>query len=279
MAARRNSHTATLLPNGKVLVAGGYDSDSGSILASAELYTPDTGGPNAPDFVVTGITLTPASPGINAPFTALVTVKNQGISAGDGGTLVIWTNQSTVPLCGAVGNKSVAVGTLATGTSKTLAVAGLTVGSAGTKVLRVFVDGTCATPESNEGNNQLTTTYRVHGPQPDFVVSAVTLNPATPTANSYFTATVTVTNQGTAAADAGYLDVWADQANAQPCGAEGDAWAAVGSLAAGASKPVAVKLLAGTAGAKTLRAFVDSWCGTPESNEDNNQPTTGYTVK
>src|SRR6267143_974733 len=40
-SARRN-HTATLLPNGKVLVAGGFD-NSGNGLASAELYDPASG--------------------------------------------------------------------------------------------------------------------------------------------------------------------------------------------------------------------------------------------
>ena len=41
LATARYDHTATLLPNGKVLVAGGFD--SGSLLASAELYDPASG--------------------------------------------------------------------------------------------------------------------------------------------------------------------------------------------------------------------------------------------
>ena len=41
LATARDCHTATLLPNGKVLVAGGYDSSG--YLASAELYDPASG--------------------------------------------------------------------------------------------------------------------------------------------------------------------------------------------------------------------------------------------
>src|ERR1700722_4769789 len=41
MATARGGHTATLLSNGKVLVAGGYN--AGTFIATAELYDPATG--------------------------------------------------------------------------------------------------------------------------------------------------------------------------------------------------------------------------------------------
>jgi hypothetical protein len=41
MVVARTSHTATLLPNGQVLVSGGYNNDG--ILSSSELYDPDLG--------------------------------------------------------------------------------------------------------------------------------------------------------------------------------------------------------------------------------------------
>src|ERR1035437_8921900 len=41
LTTARQQHTATLLPSGKVLVAGGYNGSSG-VLASAELYDPTT---------------------------------------------------------------------------------------------------------------------------------------------------------------------------------------------------------------------------------------------
>jgi hypothetical protein len=54
MAAARFGHTATLLKNGRVLIAGGTDSYSDSPLATTEIYDPVTG-----HFVPTGSMATP----------------------------------------------------------------------------------------------------------------------------------------------------------------------------------------------------------------------------
>lgn len=113
---------------------------------------------------------------------------------------------------------------------------------------------------------------------PDFRVTGILLTPASPAANSTFTAKVTVKNQGKVAGDGGYLDVWAHQPTAQACGAQGE-WAVIGKLAAGASKTLTLTLRSKGRGAKTLRTFVDSWCETAEANEANNQSVKAYTVK
>ena len=99
-------------------------------------------------------------------------------------------------------------------------------------------------------------------------------------AGGTFTAEVTVKNQGTASGDGGYLDVWNDQPAAQTCPAEWERlWPPSDTLAAGASKTLTFTgLRSGAAGTKTFRAFVDSYCQTPETNETNNQAVKSYSV-
>jgi hypothetical protein len=113
----------------------------------------------------------------------------------------------------------------------------------------------------------------------DIKVTAMTLTPASPAANSTFSAKITVKNQGTATANGGYLDVWTNQSTIQKCSASSEKRIEIGSLAAGASKTLTVNLSVKSAGSKTLRAFADSRCQLPETDETNNQMTKKYTVK
>jgi hypothetical protein len=113
----------------------------------------------------------------------------------------------------------------------------------------------------------------------DIIVTAIELTPESPSADSGFGAAITVRNQGTVTANAGYLDVWAQQPTAQTCGASSEEWIEIGSLAAGASKTLIVNLRSSGAGIKTVRAFADSWCQIPEADDTNNQFTKTYTVK
>jgi hypothetical protein len=53
LATARYAHTATMLPNGKVLVVGGYNS-SGTAIGSGELYDPQTGTWSATGGLATG---------------------------------------------------------------------------------------------------------------------------------------------------------------------------------------------------------------------------------
>ena len=234
---------------------------------------------NKADFVITGITLSPGSPTAGGTFSAQVTVKNQGMALGNGGRLDIWTDQASAPACGATGDQQVSVGTLGAEESRTFTFNSLGAGTAGTKTFRAFVDSSCQTLESVEGNNQNSQSYTVSPvDQPDLVVTGITLNPTSPTANETFSAQVTVKNQGTVTGNGGRLDIWSDQASAQTCGATGNQNRIVGTLGAGESRIFTFSNLGtGAAGTKTFRAFVDSLCQTTESSEGNNQTSLSYT--
>jgi len=237
-------------------------------------------GTSLPEFVVTSISLSPSAPAPGQAFTAYVTVKNQGAAAGNGGWLDVWANQPSSQSCGADGNTWTSVGVLTANQSKTFTFS-LTAGSAGSQTFRAFVDSACQTTESNEGNNQSTLAYNAVQPSqlPDFLVTSISLSPASPQAGQTFTASVTVKNQGAGAGAGGWLDVWANQASAPSCGTDGNTWASVGALSAGQSKTFTLTLTAAaTGGGYTFRAFVDSYCQTTESNDGNNQTTLGYTV-
>ena len=232
-----------------------------------------------PDFVVTGISLNPASPAAGQSFTANVTVKNQGAAAGNGGWLDVWANKSSAVSCGTDGNNWASIGTLTAGQSKTYYVTLTAPASGGSYTLRAFADSYCQTTESNDSNNQTTFDYTVGAAAspPDFLVTSVTFNPATPVGGQPFTAYVTVKNEGAGLGNAGWLSVWVNQPSAQSCGANGDQNQSVGTLAAGQSVTKTFNLTTPASGAPwTFRAFADSGCQTAETSDANNQTTVSY---
>ncbi|NCC52975.1 MAG: choice-of-anchor D domain-containing protein, partial [Spartobacteria bacterium] len=99
-------------------------------------------------------------------FSAFITVSNAGESAGDAGLLSLWLNQPSQVVCGAVGDVSQPVGILTAGQSTQVVLSGIALGTAGTNVLRAFIDSECVSAESNEVNNQATYDYIVLNPVP-----------------------------------------------------------------------------------------------------------------
>ncbi len=121
---------------------------------------------------------------------------------------------------------------------------------------------------------------------------------------------ITVKNRGTETGNPGLLRVWANQPQTQgcaapghadislaslaagairtvritlpagtACGAAGDAALSVGTLDAGASRTLTLDgLPAGTAAAKSLRAFIDTAGVSAEAFDSNNQRAKPYTV-
>lgn len=110
-------------------------------------------------------------------FTATVTVSNRGCNAADAGTLTVWVNMATQMACGASGDSSQAVGSLAGGQSLQLVFSGLDVGtSVGVRTFRAFVDSACVETEDYDDNNQATKDYRVIDPVDQYFVAQAHTN-------------------------------------------------------------------------------------------------------
>lgn len=79
-------------------------------------------------------------------------------------------------------------------------------------------------------------------PLPDFVVESIVVGPETIVQGRPLAVTAVVRNQGSAAGDARYLDVWYRWTNGVPpvVGDVGDSWASVGRLGPGESRTVVV---------------------------------------
>ncbi|MFJ5807964.1 discoidin domain-containing protein [Streptomyces sp. NPDC093093] len=183
----------------------------GSRIADVQLrFTSNTGSGNGqiaefqvigvpapnPDLEITGLGATPATPVESDPVTLTATVKNSG-PAPAAATAVTFRLGGTT-----VGTASVPA--LAAGATATVG-AGIGARDAGTYPLGAVVDEANTVIEQNDTNNTFTGTPLVVRPvdSSDLVASAVTWSPGSPSAGQSVNFTVTVRNQGSAAAAAG----------------------------------------------------------------------------
>ena len=278
------TNTAAVLSCDSVGLDGypaGYGQQASAIAGSSG---DGSSGNGQPDFTISALTTTPATLTAGGTFSATVTVLNQGLAAGNAGTLRLWLNHFANATVGEPGDAQQSVGVLAAGASTTLTFAGLTAtNGTGTYTLRAFVDADNITAEQSEGNNQQTLTYTFASSgaaeKPDFVVTAIATTPSTLTKGGAFSATVTVLNQGLAAGNAGTLRLWLNHFANATVGEPGDRAQSVGVLAVGASTTLTFAgLTAPNAdGTYNLRAFVDADNVTVEQSEGNNQKTLTYT--
>lgn len=227
-----------------------------------------------PDFVITDIAITPELPAVGGHIRATVTVLNPSAQNGRGGHLYAWVDKPAAAAVGERGDKSVSIGTLKAGHSKTVHLSLIAPKSWGTFTLRAFVDARNVTNEDDEGNNQATYVYDTG--LPNVEILEVWLSPAIPVAGKTFTAYVTVINSGEVAGNGGYLDLWADSSilAAPPVPGsktKGNKYRAIGTLQPGQEKIIRVTGLRAPAGtAWTLGVLIDSRAKTLEMDETDN---------
>ena len=107
-------------------------------------------------------------------------------------------------------------------------------------------------------------------PMPDLIVESLITDPLQPVAGESFDITITVKNQGTAAAGAFWIAWYADRATPPTPAAAAELYDLVSSLAAGASHTMTDTYTYASEGQYNMYVFPDFHCIITESDEDNN---------
>lgn len=220
-----------------------------------------------PDLVVTGLTVTPASPVAGDALTFSATVKNQGNAAGAPGILAIGVDGTTVYT--STSNTTA----LAVGASVTVngTFAGL---QAGSHTVTASIDNAGITAEGNETNNTYSTNLTVN-PKPgiDFVLTQVSWSPSYVTAGNTVTFNAVVKNQGTVSGAVGTVSFKVDGVQVTASANSAASIAAGGTLAVTASGTWSA-----TNGTHVIMATADSLGAVSETDETNNTLNANLTV-
>lgn len=244
-----------------------------------------------PDYTVSAIKLTPASPAPGQYFSATVTIKNIGKETGPAfiDALHFWNDRPDEPQAGdETGAETGYWSSLKAGGSVNETFDNLMApNKPGTYTFRVYVDLNGHIDEQREDNNQKTFVYKVLGP--DYIVSSIKLVPSKVLAGQPFDAEVTVKNQGktsTCGVAANLICAYVDRPDAP----EADDFSGgvmlpetsgtIPDLGPGKSQKVVFRGLAAPAspGSYTFRVYMDIFNYVAETVEDNNQKTLAYSV-
>lgn len=230
----------------------------------------DDNGTNPPpqaDLSIQSIGFTPANPTVADSVTAQIVIKNNG-------TASAVPTRTRVQVGGVSTCAEIATGTLAVGATVTVTCE-LGQRAEGTHTVEACADITTLVTESNEQNNcqQGTLTVTSVGPQEqaDLVISDISFTPAVPTVNDPITVTVTIMNQGDAAAPASQAKVEVD--GVVTCGS-----ITTGEIGVGSSATITCEVPAQLADDHVFRACADADSSVVEDDEDNNCDTVTLTI-
>jgi hypothetical protein len=210
-----------------------------------------------PDFVVTDLTWSPASPSEKDDVTVAATVRNAGTAPAPATTV-------NVSVEGTVAG-SAPVAALPAGSSATVSVP---VGKrpTGSYTVSAAVDPTDTVAELDNSNNSRTADRKLtvtQAPGPDLRVTGITSNPAAPAVGSSVSFTVAVDNRGTSAVPAGTVT----RLTVGETTLQGTAPA----IAAGETATVAISgTWKAASGGATLTATADATGTVTETDENNN---------
>ncbi|MFE6335916.1 CARDB domain-containing protein [Streptomyces sp. NPDC057798] len=210
-----------------------------------------------PDFVVTDLTWSPASPSEKDDVTVAATVRNAGTATAPATTV-------NVSVEGTVAG-SAPVASLPAGSSATVSVP---VGKrpAGSYTVSAAVDPTDTVAELDNSNNSRTADRKLtvaQAPGPDLRVTGITSNPAAPAVGSSVSFTVAVNNRGTTSVPAGTVT----RLTVGDTTLQGTTPA----IAAGETATVAVSgSWKAVSGGATLTATADATATVTETDENNN---------
>ncbi|MFI9771184.1 CARDB domain-containing protein [Streptomyces sp. NPDC052415] len=210
-----------------------------------------------PDFVVTDLTWSPASPSERDDVTVAATVRNAGTATAPATTV-------NVSVEGTVAG-SAPVASLPAGSSATVSVP---VGKrpTGSYTVSAAVDPTDTVAELDNSNNSRTADRKLtvaQAPGPDLRVTGITSNPAAPAVGSSVSFTVAVNNRGTTSVPAGTVT----RLTVGDTTLQGTTPA----IAAGETATVAVSgSWKAVSGGATLTATADATATVTETDENNN---------